>query len=471
VDCLIDLAGLSDLDGGLVRADFGTFCERALAPFGFKPQPHHRLMIRELQAVAEGKTPRLMLNMPPGSAKSMYGSVLFPAWALSRVPNLPLIGASNTDDLAKGFSRKLMGAIRDNAQSLGIYLSRDNQGEWETSNGGSYRAAGVGAAIAGKRAGGVVIDDPTRSRADADSERVRGTQWAWFTGDLRTRLKPNAWIVVIMTRWHEDDLGGRLTEYQPGLWRVVSLPAIAGPDDALGRAVGEWLWSDDPAYDYAGELKRVHAEFLQAGAMRDWSALYQQDPRPLEGLLFKVAKFAWAEAPAGKAVRAWDLAATEDVGSNNADWTAGVKMLKNDDNRFHVADVKRDRVGPDGMEKLIVETAIEDGKGVAISLPQDPGQAGKSQIVYLTRKLAGYNVVSSPETGDKATRAMPFASQVNVGGVTLSMGTWNKAYIEELRGFPAGAKDDQVDASSRGFNYLTAAPAPTRAVRLNIYGR
>ena len=120
----------------------------------------------------------------------------------------------------------------------------------------------------------VVIDDPTRSRADAESATVRETQWSWFTADLRTRLTPDAAIVVIMTRWHPDDLGGRLLERQPGLWRVVSLPAQAGGNDPLGRDPGEWLWDTD--YGYGAELRKVHAEYQAAGAMRDWAALYQQ---------------------------------------------------------------------------------------------------------------------------------------------------------------------------------------------------
>ena len=128
---------------------------------------------------------------------------------------------------------------------------------------------------------------------------MRESQWAWFTGDLRTRLKPDAAIVVIMTRWHADDLGGRLLDRQPELWRVVSLPAIAEENDALGREPGEWLWSDDE-YGYSNELRKVHAEYEAAGATRDWAALYQQRPRPLEGSLFKAGMISTIEAHAGR---------------------------------------------------------------------------------------------------------------------------------------------------------------------------
>jgi hypothetical protein len=142
-----------------------------------------------------------MVNMPPGSAKSTYGSVLFPAWAFAQRDGFDIIGASNTGRMAEGFSRKAMATAADHQKTLGYALTRDTAEEWTTTNRGHYRAAGVGGSIAGERADLAIIDDPTRSRADAESLTVRESQWAWFTGDLRTRLKPDAAIVVIMTRW------------------------------------------------------------------------------------------------------------------------------------------------------------------------------------------------------------------------------------------------------------------------------
>ena len=226
---------------------------------------------------------------------------------------------------------------------------------------------------------------------------------------------------------------------------MVSLPAIAEENDALGRAPGEWLWSDD-AYGYSSELRKVYNEYEAAGATRDWAALYQQRPRPLEGSLFKVGNISVLDAmPAGGiTVRAWDLAATAQTGTRDPDWTVGLKMTRLPEGRFIVSDVRRLRGGPDEIEALIVNTAMQDGKAVKISLPQDPGQAGKQQVFYLTRKLWGFAVESSPETGAKETRAAPFASQVNVGNVCLVRGPWNAAYLDELAGFPSGIHDDQL---------------------------
>lgn len=450
----------------LLHKSFEAWCRHALAPRGQEPAAHHLLLIRELQDVADGKTPRLMVNMPPGSAKSTYSSVLFPPWLIARHQSAQVIGASNTAQMAETFSRRVMGMVRDHHATLGYTLTREAAEQWETNKGGRYRAAGIGGAIAGTRADFVLIDDPTRSRADAESETVRESQWSWFTGDLRTRLKPDAAIVVIMTRWHPDDLGGRLLDRQAGLWRVVSLPAVAGDDDALGREPGEWLWSDD-AYGYGAELRRVFAEYEAAGAMRDWSALYQQQPVNAEGGMFRVGAVPVIDAePTGwRWVRAWDLAATAQTGTRDPDWTVGVKMGRSPDGKFCVADVVRMRGGSEEVERVIVATASRDGRGCTISIPQDPGQAGKSQVRYFVSALAGYRVESSPETGDKATRATPLSSQFNGGNVSLLRAGWNRIYLEELAAFPGGVKDDQVDASSRAFSELLGSTGGVRTQR------
>lgn len=457
-----ELLILKELRARECRRSFGAWCEEALHPFGQAPAIHHRLLIRELEAVARGETKRLMINMPPGSAKSTYGSVLFPAWAMAQRAGIDVIGASNTSTMAESFSRRVMGLVREYSPTLGYHLTREAAEQWETSARGRYRAAGVGGAIAGTRADLVIIDDPTRSRADAESEVVRESQWAWFTGDLRTRLKPDAAIVVIMTRWHVDDIGGRLLDRQPGLWKVISLPAQAEGDDALGRAPGEWLWSDGD-YGYGRELQKAKSEYEAAGAMRDWAALYQQRPTLADGAVFKVGMIGTLDAlpPMGQTVRAWDLAATAQTGTRDPDWTVGVKLTRTNDGKFVVLDVTRLRGGPDEVEATILATASRDGRDCRVGIPQDPGQAGKQQVLYLTRRLAGYMVESSPESGDKATRAAPVASQANVGNLVLARGAWNASFLDELASFPSGLKDDQVDALSRAF-MMIAGPGPIR---------
>jgi predicted phage terminase large subunit-like protein len=439
----------------LIRRNLRPWCVEALSVQGQTPSIHHDILIRELEAIASGANDRLMVLMPPGSAKSTYASVLFPAWWFTRHPQSAIISASHTAELAERFGRRVRNLVAVHGDTLGYRLAADNKsaGRWETNTGGEYFAAGVGGAITGRRADLAVIDDPVKSREEAESETVRERTWDWYRSDLYTRLKPGARIVLIMTRWHEDDLGGRLlSEMEAGgdRWRVLKLPALAdSADDPLGRAIGDPIW---PEWEDADALARKRAAIGE----RDWAALYQQNPRPLEGSIFKVALLGTADAEPMrcKAVRAWDLAATAATGGRDPDWTVGVKMLRGSDGALFVADVVRLRGPPEEVEATIVATATRDGRGVEISLPQDPGQAGVQQVKYLTRKLQGYTVHSSTETGDKATRAMPAASQVNVGNVRLIRGDWNRSFIDELAGFPGAAKDDQVDALSRAFSRL-----------------
>lgn len=393
---------------------------------------------------------------------------------MAQKPNMNVIGASHSASLAEDFSRRVQSFVSENTKVLGFGLARENAELWNTTNGCSYRAAGVGGAITGFRADLAIIDDPVRSRKDAESETIREDTWNWFQADLLTRLRPGGKIVLVQTRWHEDDLGGRLLETQGDRWRVVCIPATAKEDDPLGRAPGELLWQDDPEYPYGEMLKAARTEAQHNGAMRDWNALYEQDPRPLEGGIFKTAGLSYIDALDTKTVRvvrAWDFAATAQTGTRDPDWSVGVKMAQDEMGRYAVLDVVRFRGDADMVERRLVETAAADGKSVRISLPQDPGQAGKSQVLYMVRKLAGYAVQTSPETGDKATRAMPLSAQWNAGNVLIRRAGWNSSYTEEMRGFPSASKDDQVDASSRAFNTLVAAPNKTMRMEIPWIGR
>ena len=437
------------------RRSLFAWSTEALAPLGQRPAAHHRLLISALEDVVGGLCDRLMVLMPPGSAKSTYASVLFPAWFLAREPRSALISASHTAELAEHFGRRVRNLIVENSVTLGYGIAADNRaaGRWETTAGGTYISAGVGGAITGRRADLVLIDDPVKSQAEADSAAARNNAWTWYRSDLVTRLRPAARIVLVMTRWHRDDLGGRLEDEAAAggdQWRVVRLPALAEADDPLGRASGAPLW---PEWEDADALARKRAIV----GPRAWSALFQQRPTAAEGLLFKAEKLGVIPAlPAGGiAVRAWDLASV----AGSGDWTVGAKLARLPDGRFVVADIVRLQGNPADVEAAIVNTAAQDGRAVQIGLPQDPGQAGKAQIAYLTSKLAGYRVISSPETGSKETRAGPLASQCEVGNVLLLQAPWNRTMLDEMRDFPAGKYDDQVDALSRAFGMLVS-PGP-----------
>jgi predicted phage terminase large subunit-like protein len=409
-----------------------------------------------------------MVLMPPGSAKSTYCSVIFPIWWFTQHPRSSVISASHSLQLAEHFSfrvRKLILAKRD---YLGFSVAPDRRSidSWNTNDGGEYVSIGVRGAIAGRRADLVIIDDPIKSQADAESSRQRNHIWEWYKSDVTTRLKPGGKVVLIMTRWHPDDLGGQLLEHGGAEWRVIRLPAIAEASDPLGRAVGMPLW---PEWENQDDLLRKRDLIGE----RAWSALFQQTPLPSNGRLFSTERIAVVhrESDVDATVRAWDLAATSETGRNDPDWTVGVKLSRDRAGRYCITDVARIRGTPHQVEELIVNTAQKDGVSVSVAIPEDPGQAGKSQMSYLTRQLAGFHVISGRETGSKATRAMPLASQVEAGNVSIISADWNRTLLDEMRDFPWGKKDDQVDALVRGFTTLTIRPRPAASVPISIFNR
>ena len=246
-----------------------------------------------------------------------------------------------------------------------------------------------------------------------------------------------------MQRLHEADLSGWLLAGSNGEeWEHLCLSAWA--DKGEGRP----LW---PEKHSAADLRR-----MEAASPYTFAGQYRQRPSPPEGGMFKPDAMPVVDAiPAGVVewCRGWDLAA-----STGGDYTAGGKLGRLRDGRYIIADMVRLRAGPDDRDAALLNTAKRDGSGVRVGLPQDPGQAGKTQVLHLTRQLAGFPVRTSPESGDKITRADPLAAQVNVGNVLMLKGEWNANLVAEMRLFPNARNDDQVDALSRAFGEIMAAP-------------
>lgn len=193
--------------------------------------------------------------------------------------------------------------------------------------------------------------------------------------------------------------------------------------------------------------------------------------RPAAGLYFRREWCAVVDAVPYNIrwVRGWDLAGTPKTESNDPDWTCGTKIGKTPDGMYFVADHRRDRTSPAGVERMIKNTADSDGKSVEVSLPQDPGQAGKSQIATLTKLLAGFNVRASPESGDKITRFSGFSAQAEAGNVYVLRAPWNEIWFSELEGFPEGAHDDDADSTSRAFNALLDSQGRAAVVETGFY--
>ena len=246
----------------------------------FEPAHHHRYLIDVLERVSRGEIKKVMVMMPPGSAKSTYTSKCFPPWYLGQHPSHPILACSHSATLAEAFGRVCRNYVEQNENILGYGLAKDSQaaGEWETDKGGRYFCAGVGAKIAGHRAGLGFIDDYLGSQEDADSKVIREKQWEWYWNDFYPRLWPGAPIVIVANRRHEDDLIGRLLAEEGSEWTVIRLPMLAEDNDPLGRVRGELLWPEWFTPDQAEKARKKP---------RTWAGQYQQRPAPEEGDYFK----------------------------------------------------------------------------------------------------------------------------------------------------------------------------------------
>jgi len=404
---------------------------------------------------------RLMISVPPRHGKSELCSKYLPAWFLGGHPNSRVILTSYEASFAASWGRKARNLLEEHGsvfdQSVAASPSAADQWDLKGFDGGMM-TAGAGGAITGKGCSLAIIDDPHKNAEEAASQTMRDKIWDWYQSTLYTRLEPNGAIIVIQTRWHENDLCGRLLEEEKNggdQWRKLVLPAIDNK--------GEALWPSRYSLEQLMKIKR------SVGAYH-WEALYQQNPTPREGNFFKVNNLGFLDVePTGmRCVRAWDLAATESDG----DYTAGVKVGQDKNGRIIVCDVKRGQWSTDERDRWLRLTAESDGNKCRIRLPQDPGQAGKSQKPHLTRLLAGFSMSCETVSGKKITRADPFSTQVNGGNVWLIRGEWNRDFIEELRQFDKGKHDDQVDAVADAYNELvnrnsvTAFVADTKTVEI-----
>jgi predicted phage terminase large subunit-like protein len=426
-----------------VRRSLVEWCRHC----SFEPALHHRLLIDRLEKLAQGTISRLAVFMPPGSAKSTYASILFPPWFMAGGPKA-VLAASHTTELAEKWGRRVRNLIAEHSATLGVRLSDDSHaaGRWALSQGGEYYAAGVGVGIAGFRADLVVIDDPIRSRQDADSRILREKIWDWYKADLSTRLKPGGRIALIQTRWHEDDLAGRLLEEMKrggDHWEVVSLPAEAEAGDLLGRTAGEWLWDD--GYGYGKFLR--HEKKTQPA--RNWSALYQQRPSPETGNYFKAEWLKpYVKVPPRETLNVYggsDYAVTSDGG----DYTVHVVVGVDPEDRMYLLDLWRGQTSSDVWIEIWCDLVkkwkpafwAEERGHIISSVGPFLEQHARKRKAYTTREQF------VPRGGDKAIRAQSIRGRMAMLGLYVQTDAPYYADLHaELLSFPAGAHDDQVDA-------------------------
>lgn len=446
-------------EGWRIRArdgllDFTRWMFRARKGAKWELGAHHYKLATALTKVYSGETKRLIINIPPRYSKTEF-IVNFMAWSIGQYPDCEFIYSSYSGRLAAKSSWDCRSIIQHPEYSRlfpAVKLRDDSaaKDEWRTTAGGMVYAVGAGGTITGYGAGkmrpgfggAIIIDDPHKAD-EATSDVMRENVWEWFQGTIESRTNsPDTPIIVIMQRLHESDLSGRLLRGANGeKWECLSLPAI--------REDGSALWP------YKHSIERLRD--MEQAAPYHFAGQYLQRPAPLDGGVIKPDRMPVLEAiPSGtRFVRGWDLAATEKKGGNDPDWTVGAKLGQMPDGRWIIADIARLQGGPEDVEAAVKSAAVRDGTSCIISIPQDPGQAGKAQAKRFSAMLGGWTVNVSPESGDKVTRAQPFAAQVNVGNVCMLKAPWNDTLVSEMRLFPNATHDDQIDACSRSFVEIT----------------
>lgn len=437
---------------------------------GWVPYPwlqHLNLSITETLAVP-GRA--LVVEAPVRHGKSQLVTVAGAAWSLLRWPNDPVILGCHTDSLARKFGRDIRRIVRKLGPELGVHIDQASSSQSEFGIRGAvqggFLGVSVGATPTGRGAVRMFIDDPVKDLRQLRTKDQRDELWDWFTGTMRTRLQAGGSMVLVMSRWHEDDLVGRLFKDEYGTgdnWQRVTLPAIARDGDPLGRAPGEPL-CPELGFD-ADELDKIKATV----GPRIWGANYDQTPTTDAGRMFDPSK--WQRAlvvPAGSTmVRWWDNAATK--GGSGA-YTAGVLLALTPDRRWIVVDVWRGRVNSAERRAKQRELAIADnarwasvaaGGRVTTGAEQEGGSGGKEQAeLFIQDVMMGLPAVTEGTSGQsKDLRAETWAAQQTAGrvGVLLvdgAMPAWASDFFDEHREFPLGATKDMVDAAAHACNWL-----------------
>jgi predicted phage terminase large subunit-like protein len=390
--------------------------------------------------------------------KSLLTGVFWPCWEWGPQgkPGMRYLGTAHKQDLAVRDNLKARRLIQSDwyQQRWPMKLTGDQNAKTKFENDATgFREAMAFNSMTGSRGDRVLLDDPLSVDHANSAADLRSAELT-FTEALPTRVNnDNSAIVVIMQRLNEKDTSGIIIAKDLG-YTHLCLPMRFEAERRCSTSIGfidprtvdgELLFPERFPEATVVALEKTMGSYAAAGQL-------QQRPAPRDGGMFKRHWFNTVRAlPKGvKFCRGWDLAATPGGG----DYTAGVKVGRYPDGRFVIANVERHQYSPADVEKLMVNTAGQDGYLTEVSIPQDPGQAGKQQASYYIGKLAGYTAHATPESGDKEARATPLSAQAEAGNVDILEGDWNADYLDELCVFPNGKYDDQVDGSSRAFNVL-----------------
>lgn len=421
---------------------------------------HMDAIAEHLQAVTDGQLTRLIINVPPGSSKSLEVSVAWQAyeWGPAGLLGNKFLSTSYEMGNVTRDTRKTRNLVMsDWYQALWPEVRLVRYGETSFENTRTGTREGVAfSSLTAKRGDRLTIDDPhSLDGAESEVERDKAVRTFIEGGQNRLNDQVKSAIVIVMQRLHEADLTGALLARDLG-YEHLMIPMEFEPERRCFTSIG---WEDPRTFD--GELMDPVRFPPDAVALlkKDndymWAGQYQQRPAPREGGMFKVDKIdkvSHIDEPVVFRCRGWDIAGST---KKKSPFTAGGLLALGVSGYVYIEDMERARAEIDKAETLIVTTAHDDGAKIKQSLPQDPGQAGKSQKLHLANRLMGLDFTFSPETGTKEDRAIPLASMVNTGLVRMVAGDWNSALENEMRNFPASTFKDQIDALSRAFGEVS----------------
>ncbi|MGE7621706.1 phage terminase large subunit [Viridibacillus sp. NPDC096237] len=428
---------------------------------------HTELVCETLQRIADGEQLSILIEMPPRHGKSMTVTESFPSYYLGRNPDKRVIAAAYSDGLATKFGRLNRNKFNEFSHELfDVQLSESNAAtkDWgiEDRRGGMI-ATGIGGSITGQGADLMIIDDPIKNMKEASSQTIRDNIWDEWEATLSTRLHDGASLIVIMTRWHEDDLIGRLLARSPRNWIRLRLPAIAeDEDDMLGREIGEPLCRELGYDENWAEDKKTEV------GSRTWASLYQQRPAPAGGNIFKrewvryyvrtkEQKAEWGLSDDvvvlpihfDKLAQSWDCTFKD---SDTSDFVAGGVWARKKAQYF-LMDIEHKRMGFADTMKAI--RAMSDKWPKARSKYIEDKANGSAIIEMLQDEISGITPVN-PE-GGKEARANAVSPLFEAGNVFLphpNLCAWSNDVVEELVSFPNAAHDDLVDMTTQGLNQL-----------------
>lgn len=412
---------------------------------------HHAKMAAAFERVAEGKTKRLIINMPPRHTKSEFASYLLPSWFLGKFPNKKVIQTSHTAELAVGFGRKVRNLVDQDVYkeifpTVGLQADSKAAGRWATNKGGDYFAIGVGGAVTGKGADILIIDDPHSEQEAAQAEtnpEIYDKTYEWYTSGPRQRLQPGGAIIIVMTRWSKKDLTGQVikaaSQRSGEEWEVIEFPALLPS--------GRPLW---PQFWPKVELEALQKELPHA----KWMAQYQQNPTSETSAIVKREWWkTWEDDEAPQCeftVMSWDTAFEK---NNRADYSAmtywGV-FYKDDDNGIRQANIILLNAFRDRMEfPKLKQVALDEYKECKPDSIIIEKKASGAPLIYEMRAMGIPVQEFTPSKGnDKIARLNAVADIFASGRVWAPNTHWAEEVIEEVASFPAGDHDDYVDSVS-----------------------